>query len=93
MKKPKLKLIAAGACALVLLAAVLALVNRPPVVQAQPAWAEAAAAPWRIAQVVPPKVLVSEARYYPSALLINTATGETWELYCNPGCRWLPVER
>lgn len=91
MKKPKLKLIAAGAFALVLLAAVLALVNRPPALQAQPAWAEAAAAPWRIVQV-PPKAPVG-ASPYPPALLINTATGETWELYCNPGCRWLPVER
>ncbi len=91
MKKPKLKLIAAGAFALVLLAAVLALVNRPSAVQAQPAWTEAAA-PWRIVQV-PPKEPTLLAGEYPPALLINTATGETWELYCAPDCRWLPVER
>lgn len=92
MKKPKLKLIAAGAFVLVLLAAVLALVNRPPAAQAQSVWAEAAPAPWRIVQV-PPKVPASEARHYPPALLINTATGETWELYCAPDCRWLPIRR
>ena len=92
MKKPKLKLMASSAFALVLLAAVLALVNRPSAVQAQPVWSEAAAAPWRIVQV-PPKEPPVTARDYPPALLINTATGETWELYCSPGCRWLPVGR
>lgn len=92
MKKPKLKLIASGAFALILLAAVLALVNRPSAVQAQPAWAEASAAPWRIVQV-PPKEPIRQASDYPPALLINTVTGETWELFCAPGCRWLPVER
>lgn len=92
MKKPKLKLMAAGAFALVLLAAVLALVNRPPIVQAQPAWAEAAPAPWRIVQV-PPKAPPAQARHYPPAMLINMTTGETWELYCAPDCRWLPVRR
>ena len=91
MKKPKLKLIASGAFALFLLAAVLAVVNRPSDVQAQPAWSEASA-PWRIVQV-PPKAPPATARDYPPALLINTATGETWELYCSPGCRWLPVGR
>lgn len=92
MKKPKLKLIAASAFALVLLAAVLALINRPSAVQAQPALADAAAAPWRIVQV-PPKEPIRQAGDYPPALLINTATGETWELYCAPVCRWLPIER
>ena len=88
MKKPKL---IAGVFALALLPAVLVLVNRPSAVQAQSALTEAAA-PWRIVQV-PPKVPASEARHYPPVLLINTATGETWELYCAPDCRWLPVER
>jgi hypothetical protein len=91
MMKPKPKLIAAGASALVVLAAVLALFIRQPAVQAQPAWAEAAAA-WRIVQV-PPKEPPIAARNYPPALLIDTATGATWELYCAPDCRWLPVER
>ncbi len=47
MKKSKPKLMTAGVCTLVLLAAILALFVRQPAVQAQPAWAEAAVAPWR----------------------------------------------
>ena len=92
MKKPRLKLIAVGAFALVLLVAVLALVNRPSVVQAQPAWAEVAAAPWLIVPIAPKEPPI-QAGDYPPALLINRATGETWELYCAPRCRWLPIER